>query len=196
MVTTTSIDREKIYNEIEDFFGLVPSFFKTIPDDSVELEWRLFKKIQIDEGPIPTKYRELMGVALSAATRCRYCTLFHTEMAKLNGATDAEIENAVHFAKASVGWSTYLNGLQIDYEQFKSEVLKSCEYARSFEGAEKELRCRDVGEGSCDFVIRGKTDDEILEKAAEHAKTIHNMTEIPKEVFEKVRSAIHRVRAA
>ena len=195
MITTT-VDREKIYKEMEDFFGLVPSFFKMIPDDSLELEWKLFKKVQLDAGAIPNKYRELIGVAISAATKCRYCSLFHTEMAKLNGATDAEIEDAVHFAKSIAGWSTYINGLQMDYEQFKSEVLKACEYVRSLEGTEKELRCSDVGEGSCDFVIHGKTDDEIFEKAAEHAKTIHNMKDIPKEVAERVRAAIHRVKAA
>ncbi len=52
-------------------------------------------------------------------------------MAKLNGATTEEIEDAVHFAKSSAGWSTYINGLQIDYDQFKEEVLRACEHARS-----------------------------------------------------------------
>ncbi len=32
-------------------FGLVPSMFKVVPDSS--LEWRLFKRVQFDEGPIP-----------------------------------------------------------------------------------------------------------------------------------------------
>jgi AhpD family alkylhydroperoxidase len=195
-MATTKVDRDKIYKEMEEFFGLVPSFFKTIPDESLELEWRLFKKLQFDEGAIPNKYRELIGVAISAATKCRYCSLFHTEMAKLNGATEDEIEDAVHYAKSSMGWSTYLNGLQTDYEQFKSEVLKACEYARSLEGTEKELRCSDVGKGSCDFVIRATTDEEILEKVAEHARTVHDMKEMPKEVLEQVRAAIHRVKAA
>ena len=70
-----------------------------MPDSSLELEWELFKAIQLNETAIPNKYNELMGVAISAAIRCRYCSQFHTEMAKLNGASDAEIEEAVHFAK-------------------------------------------------------------------------------------------------
>jgi AhpD family alkylhydroperoxidase len=85
----------------------------------------------MEEGPIPNKYRELIGVGIAAATKCRYCSFFHTEMAKLNGATEEEIEDAVHFAKSSAGWSTYINGLQVDYEQFKEEVLQVCEHARS-----------------------------------------------------------------
>jgi predicted small metal-binding protein len=59
-------------------------------------------------------------------------------------------------------------------------------------GAEKELRCRDVG-ADCDYVIRGKTEGEIFEKASEHAKTFHSMKEIPKELMEKVRGAIRNV---
>ena len=127
------MDREKIYKEIESMFGLVPSMFKSIPDYSLELEWQLFKTVQFEEGPIPNKYRELIGVALSAISKCKYCAFYHTELAKLNAATDAEIEDAVHYAKSSAGWSTYINGLQIDYETFKEEVSRACEHVRSKE---------------------------------------------------------------
>jgi len=186
------MNRQEVYKEIEGMFGLVPSFFKMIPDSSLELEWKLFKRVQFDEGPIPNKYRELIGLAIAAVTKCRYCSLFHTEVAKLNGATDAEIEDAVHFAKSSAGWSTYLNGMQVDYEEFKSEVERACEYVRSMHGVEKELRCRDVGV-DCDYVARGKTEEEIFRKAAEHAQKVHNMKEIPPELMEKARAAIHSV---
>ena len=125
------MSRQEIYKEIEEMFGLVPSMFKVVPDSSLELEWQLFKQVQFEEGPIPNKYRELIGVALAAITKCRYCAVYHTEVAKLNGATDAEIEDAVHYAKSSAGWSTYINGLQLDYDQFKEEVLKACEHVRS-----------------------------------------------------------------
>lgn len=186
------MNRQEVYEEIEQMFGLVPSFFKMLPDSSLELEWKLFKRVQLDEGPIPNKYRELIGLAIAAVTKCRYCSLFHTEVAKLNGATDAEIEDAVHFAKSSAGWSTYLNGMQMDYEQFTSEVKKACDHVRSTQGAEKELRCRDVGV-DCDYVVRGKTDEEIFRKAADHAMTAHGMKEIPPELVEKTRAAIRSV---
>lgn len=122
--------RGDVYKEIEGIFGLIPSFFKKVPDSSLALEWDLFKRVQMEEGPIPNKYRELIGVAISAVTRCRYCAFYHTEVAKLNGATDSEIEDAVHFAKSQAGWSTYINGLQMDYEQFKKEVLAACDHVR------------------------------------------------------------------
>ncbi|MBI5191070.1 MAG: carboxymuconolactone decarboxylase family protein [Nitrospirae bacterium] len=123
--------RDEIYMEIEGMFGLVPSFLKTIPDGTLELEWALMKKVQFEDGAIPMKYRELIGVGISAATKCRYCSLFHTEMARLAGATEAEIEEAVHYAKSTAGWSAYLNGMQVDYDQFKAEILKACEFVRA-----------------------------------------------------------------
>jgi AhpD family alkylhydroperoxidase len=124
------MDRTQVYKDIEQTFGLVPSFFQALPDSTLELEWELFKRIQLEESPIPNKYRELIGLGIAAVTRCRYCAFYHTEIAKLFGATDEEIEDAVHFAKATAGWSTYVNGLQIDYEQFKNEVMQACEHVR------------------------------------------------------------------
>jgi AhpD family alkylhydroperoxidase len=123
-------NKAQIYKEIEETFGLVPSFLKTIPDSTIEHEWELFKKVQIEAGAIPNKYRELIGLGLSAVSKCRYCTLFHTEMAKLYGATDREIEEAVHYAKSSAGWSAYLNGMQVDYDQFKDELRRAGEHAK------------------------------------------------------------------
>jgi AhpD family alkylhydroperoxidase len=125
------MNREEIYNEMEQTLGLVPSFFKLIPDSTLELEWELFKKVQLDESPIPNKYRELIGLAIAGVTKCHYCAFFHTEAAKLFGASEEEIEDALHYAKSSAGWSTYVNGLQLDFEQFKDEVLRICEHVRS-----------------------------------------------------------------
>ncbi len=122
--------RNEVYKEIETMFGLVPMFLKSIPDNSLELEWKLMKKVQFDEGPIPNKYRELIGLGIAANTKCRYCSYFHAVAAKLNGATDAEIEDAVHYAKSSAGWSAYLNGMQFDYEEFKTEMDKIAEHIR------------------------------------------------------------------
>lgn len=53
----------------------------------------------------------------------------------------------------------------------------------------KILRCRDVGM-DCDFEVRATTEDEILQRATEHAQVAHGMREIPPEVVAKVRAAI------
>lgn len=56
----------------------------------------------------------------------------------------------------------------------------------------KELHCRDLG-FDCDGVIKAETEDEVLQKAAEHARTVHNLDKITDEVIAQVRSAIRTV---
>ena len=57
----------------------------------------------------------------------------------------------------------------------------------------KKLSCRDMG-ADCDFTACGKTVEEVMQKAAEHGRTDHNMNEIPKELQDKARSAIRNVK--
>jgi AhpD family alkylhydroperoxidase len=131
------MSKETAVKEMKEMLGLVPGFFKPLPDNQFELEWQLFKSIQLDEGPIPQKYRELIGIGISAVTKCQYCAFYHTEAAKLFGATKAEIEQAVHYAKSSAGWSAYINGLQMDYDTFCKEVVAVCDHVRGAMGAAK-----------------------------------------------------------
>jgi predicted small metal-binding protein len=55
---------------------------------------------------------------------------------------------------------------------------------------ELEVRCRDI-RVDCDYVARGRTEDELFKNAAEHGKSAHKMEQILPEVVEKVRSAMH-----
>ena len=56
----------------------------------------------------------------------------------------------------------------------------------------KSVSCRDAG-ADCDFTICAKTEEELFQKAADHARKEHGMNKIPKDVQEKVRSAIREV---
>jgi AhpD family alkylhydroperoxidase len=131
-----SAERQAVYAEMEATLGIVPTFAKHIPDNSLRLEWELLKQVQMAPGAIPNKYRELIGVAISSVTKCKYCSYFHTEFAKLNGATDAEIEDAIHYAKSTAGWSTYINGYQEDYDQFRKEIDQICAHVRAAHAAD------------------------------------------------------------
>jgi len=53
----------------------------------------------------------------------------------------------------------------------------------------KVVHCRDVG-FDCDGVVEAETEEELLAKVAEHAQTVHNLTEITDEVVAKVKSVI------
>ena len=124
-------DRADVERDIEEAFGLVPEFFKQIPDYLLPTEWGTMKNLQLsDQTAIPNKYKELIGLAVSGATRCRYCTYFHTEAARLFGASEDEIVEAALMAKSTMGWSTYLNSLQFDYDEFVAEFDQMAAYIR------------------------------------------------------------------
>ncbi len=53
----------------------------------------------------------------------------------------------------------------------------------------KELRCGDLMPG-CNFVAEGKDVNEVMAKAADHAKKDHGMTTIPPDVAKKAQAAI------
>lgn len=125
------MSRAEVESDIRQTLGLVLSLFDPVPDALLEHEWESMKAIELAETHIPNKYKELIGVAVSGATRCRYCVYFHTEAARLFGATDDEIAEAALMAKHTMGWSTYLNALQMDYAAFTAEVDQAVEYVRS-----------------------------------------------------------------
>jgi AhpD family alkylhydroperoxidase len=129
-------DRREVDRDIEETFGLVPEFFARVPDYLIPTEWASFKSLQLsDETAIPNKYKEMIGLAVSGATRCRYCCYFHTEAARLFGATEDEITETALIAKNTMGWSTYLNTLQFDYDAFVAEFDQITSHIRQQMGA-------------------------------------------------------------
>jgi AhpD family alkylhydroperoxidase len=125
-------NRGEVDRDIEATLGLVPEFIKRVPDYLVPSEWASFKSLELsDQTAIPNKYKELMGLAVSGATRCRYCAYFHTEAARMFGATDDEITETALIAKNTMGWSTYLNTLQFDYDEFVAEFDQITAHVRN-----------------------------------------------------------------
>jgi predicted small metal-binding protein len=53
----------------------------------------------------------------------------------------------------------------------------------------KELRCADAG-FECDAVIQGEDEQEVMSKAAEHAREAHGLTEIDEETGQQIRQLI------
>ena len=116
------MSRETIHAEMKQLLGQVPGFFGSLPDDTLEAEWALFKRFEFGDSSIPPKYRELIGVGVASAERCWYCANFHSALARFHGATDAEVQEAAHLAKFGSSWSTYLNGTLYDHDQFLKEL--------------------------------------------------------------------------
>ena len=111
------------YRDIEQTLGSVPSFFKAFPESGIAGAWAEFKSVQLNpKTELSGKVKELIGLAVAAQVPCSYCVYFHTAAAKANGATDAEIREAIAMASIVRHWSTVLNGAQVDLATFKGEV--------------------------------------------------------------------------
>jgi AhpD family alkylhydroperoxidase len=124
------VNLTKIREEIKQAFGKVPGWVNEIPPSAIEGFWGTMRDFQLGETAIPNKYKELIGLAVSGATRCKYCTLFHTEAARLFGATDEEIREAAAMAAHTMSASTFVNTMQIDYDVFRQETLEAIAYGR------------------------------------------------------------------
>ena len=111
--------------DIQKTFGFVPGFIKLVPELALPGAWMDMKGLQMNPGTaLPGKIKELVGLAVSAQIPCEYCVYAHTEFAKLNGATDAEIGEAVVMGALTRRWSTVANGLQVDEAKFRAEIAQ------------------------------------------------------------------------
>jgi len=115
------MSRSDVEREIRETLGRVPSFFETMPDSTLENEWREFKVFQLQDTALTAREKQLIGYAVAAAIHCPYCTYFHHSATKMMGSTDAQIEEANRMASDTAKYSTYLHGLQVPLDDFKKE---------------------------------------------------------------------------
>ena len=119
----TAQDSNATYRDIESTLGVVPGFFKMFPEEGIAGAWTEFKTVQLNpHSALSGKEKELIGLAVAAQVPCSYCIYFHTAAAKANGATDAEIREAVAMAAITRHWSTVLNGMQVDQAAFRHDT--------------------------------------------------------------------------
>ena len=85
----------KAQAEMEAMFGSVPVMFENLPMHMRASTWDWFKSMSSPDAAIPPKYGELIGLAVASQIPCEYCVYAHTSMAKMLGATDQEIQEAV-----------------------------------------------------------------------------------------------------
>jgi AhpD family alkylhydroperoxidase len=121
---------EDTLKDIEKSFGIVPGYMKAIPKDVLVNDWAFMKKYMLGESAIPAKYREFIGLGIAANIKCPYCTLMHTAMATMAGATDKEIAEVAFLASLTSRWSAMLHALQYNYDTFSKEVRQIGDYAQ------------------------------------------------------------------
>jgi AhpD family alkylhydroperoxidase len=112
-------------NDIQKTLGFVPAFFHKLPDSMLPGAWEEMKGVQLNPNTaLDGRTKELIGLAVAAQVPCRYCIVAHTEFAKLNGAGEADLGEAVGMAAITRHWSTWLNGIQTDETRFRAEIAK------------------------------------------------------------------------
>jgi AhpD family alkylhydroperoxidase len=104
---------------------------KALPDSLFASSWAQFKAMHIEGAmTIPPKYLSLIGLAVAAQIPCEYCIYVEKSNAKVFGATDQEIKDAVMIAAVTREWSTIMNGSQPDFVAFKAEVDAAAAHMR------------------------------------------------------------------
>lgn len=76
---------------MRELAGRVLSVLDRVPDELVNAEWQLLRWSLLDDTLIPGRYKALIGVAAAAVLRCPYAIGLHTEMARVHGASEAEL---------------------------------------------------------------------------------------------------------
>lgn len=114
---------QDLRHEIEQAYGSVPSFALAMPPAGLRLWWTSVRDFQLSEKTsLPRKTKELIGLGLAAQIPCEYSVLLHTEGARVAGATEQEIQEAVFMASLTRQSSGLLNGAQVETTTFEKEL--------------------------------------------------------------------------
>jgi AhpD family alkylhydroperoxidase len=117
--------------DIEKTFGFVPAFVRDLPQLMLASWWDATKALELDpHTALDGKTKELIGLAVAASIPCEYCIAFHTEAAKLDNATDEEIQEAIAMAGLTRTGSVWLNGRQVDKAQYRKDLERFVHDAR------------------------------------------------------------------
>jgi uncharacterized peroxidase-related enzyme len=93
------LEREQVEGEIAALYdkiyqerGVVPYMFKTVAHvPALALGFAAFLKPLMSDGELPAWYKELVATRVASLNTCEYCISSHRYLAKLRGASDAQI---------------------------------------------------------------------------------------------------------
>ena len=122
---------KKIEQEMTQYFGFVPDFYKTVPQPAAEHAWGLQRDLELGQTALDGKTKELIGLAVAAQIKCHYCTYFHTHAARAHGASDEELREAVLMGGFTDMMSNALNGADYDLGRFRKEVDRAVQHMQS-----------------------------------------------------------------
>ena len=105
----------------DDVLVLDPDFFEA---------YTSFSSVPWKSGPLEPKVKELIGLALAAHIKCKYCTYFHSQAARFYGAKDEELREASAMGGYTALMSNALTGAEVDFDRFTREVDRAFDHLR------------------------------------------------------------------
>jgi AhpD family alkylhydroperoxidase len=119
------VDARTAMEEMKQTFGFVPDFASRFPAAALAGAWRQMRDVELNpKTALSGKYKSLIGLAVSSQIPCQYCVFADTEFAKLEGATEQEIVEAVAMAGLVRTWSAFLTGLSVDEAMFRKDLSR------------------------------------------------------------------------
>ena len=124
--------RTDVHREMKEMFGEVIGFVDLIPDEYIDSEWDLLKRVQFGETHIPNKYKELIGLARPALLRGAATASCSTpRRPSCSAPPTTRSKRPCTTPSSSGGWSTYINGMQVSYDEFKAQVDRVVEHVKA-----------------------------------------------------------------
>jgi AhpD family alkylhydroperoxidase len=119
------VDARTAQEDMKQSFGFVPEFATKFPAAGLAGAWRQMRDVEMNPSTeLSPKYKSLVSLAVASQIPCRYCVIADTEFAKLDGATDQEISEAIAMAGIVRHNATILIGLSIDDGTFRKDMTR------------------------------------------------------------------------
>ncbi|WP_458210191.1 carboxymuconolactone decarboxylase family protein [Haladaptatus sp. NG-SE-30] len=122
-------------NEVEEYLGLVPTWIENLAEPASDQSWELVRDLEFGETELSAREKALIGVGVAAAIQCPYCIHFHKEDARMEGATEDELTEAVNLASTTQYFSTILHGTEVDIDDFVDETTEMVEHIEEQQAA-------------------------------------------------------------
>jgi AhpD family alkylhydroperoxidase len=117
------VDARSAMDDMKQSFGFVPDFATRFPAAALPGAWRQMRDVELNpHTALPGKYKSLISLAVASQIPCHYCIVADTEFAKLEGATDQEITEAVAMAGLARQTAASLTGLGVDETVYRKDM--------------------------------------------------------------------------
>ena len=105
-----------LYDEIKASFGMVPNFFKAqaaLDPEWAAANWNRVKVIMLKNGALDRKTKEIIAMVVSLLNHCQYCHLAHKTMARMCGAKEEELQEAVMVMELFQSFTAIADSLEV-----------------------------------------------------------------------------------